>query len=128
MQTLAKTLLITMVFTLPALAAQDENTRTMGMMHDNSMMDDSMMSHDHMAGMHQRMEDMHTIMQKISEEQDPDKRKALVQEHMQMVNSHMGDQHMSGEARNADSMKHCLNMMQKHMNMTHMDQGSEADT
>lgn len=120
MQTLAKTLLISMVFALPALAAQNETNGTMGMMHDNGMMD-----HDHMTSMHQQMQEMHAIMQKITEEQDPDKRKTLMQEHMQMVNSNMSDQHMSGEA---DGMEHCVNMMQKHMKMTHSDRGSEADT
>jgi len=129
MKTLIRTALISAAFALPVLAAEGAQSGGMmggkGMMNGNGMMGGGMMNQEQMAGMHQRMQEMQTVMNKIREETDPAKRKQLMQEHMQMMqgamqtmNSHMGNQNLSeGKPMDTGNMQKCIDMMQQRMNM-----------
>ena len=95
MNKLITALAISALITTPAIADQDQQHGKGQNMQGNMMM--NMMSHDQMMAMHKHMQSMRETMKKIKNEDDPDKRKKLMQEHMEEMQKgmHMMNQGMS---------------------------------
>jgi hypothetical protein len=80
MKTIIKALALTVVFAAPAFAAEDNQSAEKSVCK---------MTSEQMAGLQQRMQGMQELMAEIKKEKDPDKREAMVQQHLEEVESGM---------------------------------------
>ncbi|MCG2634839.1 MAG: hypothetical protein J4A00_08000 [Gammaproteobacteria bacterium] len=95
MKTIVSALILAFVLITPAFA---ENHHQKGDGAEKSGMGGmmmGMMSHEEMAAMHTKMQEMQAVMEKIKQEKDPDKRHQLMQEHM--ASMQMGMRMMGGK-------------------------------
>lgn len=115
MKMLIRVIIICILFVSPAFAAhmtEDPGNDERAAGH--------MMNRHGMIAMQSNIEEMQTIMNKIKQETDPEKRKQLMQEHMQSMqsaietmNEPMGDQKMPMMSNmDPTEMEHCMNVMQ----------------
>ena len=82
--------------------------------------------------MHEHMQDMQSLMSEIREEDDPERRQQLMQEHMLQMQSSMGmmegmrggagsdDDQTDANATSMQEMQDRMQMMQERMQMMHM--------
>ena len=89
-----------------------------GNMHGGMMM--NMMDHEHMVAMHQNMRQMHETMNKLMTEKDPQKRQALMQEHLAQMSqgAHMMNMWAADDkTMGSEDMDNLMHMMREHMDM-----------
>ena len=132
MKILIKILVVAMVLSLSVYAQenhqQDEDTE--GKPMGGMMM--KMMDDNEKTAMHEKMQSMQAMMQKIKQESDPDKRQVLMQEHMvsmqkmmDMMKDNKSDNMSSKKDMNKKGMKNMdmekrMEMMEEHMGMMKM--------
>jgi hypothetical protein len=109
MRNLIRTIVLTSIVATPAFA---QDTRHHG--DDVSQGKAMGMQDEHMSSMHQHMQNMQILMDRLKAEQDPDKRQQLMEEHMAAMQSGME------QMRDSMDMKKGMGMMQEHMSMMQM--------
>jgi|TARA_R110001592_G_scaffold177818_1_gene418282 hypothetical protein len=128
MKPLFRVIALTAVFALPAFA-QDSHQ------HGDDKEDGAMGMHDQpTALMHEHMQEMHALMEKIKSEKDPEKRLQLMEKHMDAMQTgmykmsmNMGTSHQPGDKGQDMNMEKCMSMMGEHRSMMQemMDQMKE---
>ncbi len=123
MNTILKSAVIASAFVLPVLAgtasSHQQGSAGGGMMMGPDMMGQQMMQ------MRERMQENHALMEKIVTEKNADKRKQMLQEHMQSMqrqmegmNKLMADELAGGTP--SEKMDERMDMMDMRMNMMQM--------
>jgi hypothetical protein len=124
MKNLTRALTIAAVLAAPAFA-QDEHQHS-DTMQDNAMQETPMETQDQgITAMQDHMEEMQALMDRIKQEQNPEKRQELMQEHMIAMQKGMQAMHrgmegmegMEGMTMEPKNMERCMSMMNKRMDM-----------
>lgn len=122
MKVLAKVMMVTAVMSGPIFA---ESHPPQGGANKGG----GMMSHEQMQTMHQHIEQMQVLMADIKQENDPEKRKALMQSHLQSMQEGMqmmngpGGPGAEGMGMVPMGMEERMDMMEQRMNMMQMMMG-----
>lgn len=97
MKTIVRALVLTSIFAAPAVGADSSQSH-----HEPACM----MTSEQKTAMHQHMQAMEDLMAEIKKQADPDKREAMIQKHMEEMDSGMQAMTMAG----SEEKNHCKNM------------------
>lgn len=126
MKTLSTFIVITAVFTSSVFAASEHQGSSKMQTNGMAM---GMMSQEQMKEMHNHMQEMQKLMTSINQENDPEKREVLLQEHMKSMqrgmNMMMGDMKTQRPNMNMDER---MSMMEQRMGMMQMMMGQMLES